>query len=382
MTSARRGREVAGPFQRRWLPMDWNSALVGLISIAALVIVSFAWLRAQAGDSDFLSFYAGAKLAGSPHLYSVQRVNAIQANYARKPEEVRAYIRLPYYAALLWPLGRLPYRKALVIWELINIAALAGFILFWSPRAINFPLACFYFPTWQGLMGGQDVPLVLLCFSASAFLLLRKRDVAAGLVMALCAAKFHIFLLLPLVIVARRLWRFGFGFATGSAVLLAACFAVGGRDWPARYYELIQINERAQASQRHMPNLNGLFHAWPYATLWVALFSVAVLVGTWYVARRVSLRDAMAFMLCGGLLVSLHAFIYDFCFLLPFFLLLAARRSFGQVLFLSSAVGAASLTLLAPSISFLAPLATLSLFGAAVYEAYRETRRGMQPAGV
>jgi Glycosyltransferase family 87 len=342
-----------------------DARLAALLSLAMLAVIAFGTVAAEHWETDFLSFYAGSQLAGTPHLYSVAHVQAIQAPLERHPHEVRAYIRPPFYAALTWPLGRLPYRAAHVIWQILNLAALAAFIWLWSPGARSFPLCCFCIPVWASLACGQDMPLLLALLAASVFLLGRRRPFAAGLLLALCGVKFHLFLLLPLVIFRRKLWRYAAGLAAGAAALLAISFALGGWNWPLQYYHLLRLNERYQNSQSYMANLNGLFHGVPHALLWIALGSAAVAAAVWYVIPRVSLPAAMALALCGGLLVSPHTFIYDLGFLLP---LLALERHAAT---LSVVVSAATLAITLPATAFLGQLALLGLFGAAVYSAGR-----------
>jgi hypothetical protein len=209
------------------------------------------------------------------------------------------------------------------------------------------------------------MPFFLALMAASVLLLVRGRPFAAGLVMALCGIKFHLFLLLPLVIFRRKLWRFAGGLAAGGAALLAASFAAGGWRWPIEYYQLLQLNERNQNSLSYMANLNGLFHRVPYSTLWIALVSSGVLVAAWYVIPRVSLPAAMGLALCGGLLISPHTFIYDLGFLLPMVTL--ERRAVA----LTVLVSAAALAITVPAIAFLGQLALLALFATVVYGACR-----------
>jgi hypothetical protein len=184
--------------------------------------------------------------------------------------------------------------------------------------------------------------------------------------MAVCGVKFHLFLLLPVLIIARRKWRFGGGLAAGGAGLLAISFAVAGWGWPRQYYALVQLNERYQASQSYMPNLNGLFHAVPHGAVWTALGAAAVAAAAWYAVRRVSMATAMALVMCGGVVISPHAFIYDLGLLLPFLLL--EDRLPGRAVALSAIAGAAALALTAPAIAFVGQLAIAGLFGAAAWE--------------
>ncbi len=345
---------------RTWLPVA--------VSFAALFVLAFAWPSIRRGESDLLSFYTGAKLVGTPHLYSVEHAHQIQGQLGR-PSEVRAYIRPPFYAALLWPLGKLPYEKALAVWQLLNLAALGGFVWLWSPRALSVVMCCWFFPAWMNFAVGQDMPLILFCVSLSVWLLRRKRDFLAGLVLALCGAKFQLFLLLPVLIVARRLWRLGLGLTTGAAALLAVSAAVAGWAWPARYYALLEMNERFQASQSYMPNLNGLFHGVPHSAVWIVMSTVAVIAGSWYVFRRSDTEHALAVSLCAGLLIGLHSFIYDCAILLPLFLTRAGRAGFGITPTLSMLIGSSALALTAPSISVIGQLSVLLLFCWIVYRA-------------
>ena len=198
-----------------------------VFSFAVLSLVAFGWPSVRRGETDFLSFYAGAKLAFTPNLYSVEHAHRIQRDLAN-PSEVRAYIRPPFYAALIRPLAALPYRRALLVWQAVNLAALAGFVWLWSPSALSAVMCCWFFPIWINFAVGQDMPLILLALAVGASLLRRNAVLAAGLVLSLCAAKLQLFVLLPLLIPAHRLWRLGLGLAAGGAILLAVSRAAAG----------------------------------------------------------------------------------------------------------------------------------------------------------
>jgi hypothetical protein len=73
----------------------------------------------------------------------------------------------------------------------------------------------------------QDVTFLLLWAALAVVLVRGGADFAAGLVLALCAQKFHLLVFLPVLIVAARRWRLGAGLVAGSAVLLALSFAAG-----------------------------------------------------------------------------------------------------------------------------------------------------------
>jgi hypothetical protein len=209
--------------------------------------------------------------------------------------------------------------------------------------------------------------------------LLRDRAFGGGLVLALCGAKFHLFLLVPLLLVSKHLWRFGLGLITGACILLVTSFLAGGIDWPAHYFNLLMANERGQASQSNMPNLTGLLHGLPFPLVWIAASSLMVAAATWYVLRRVPTRHAIGVVLCGGLLVSPHAYLCDCGFLLPIFLSKAEGRQAGRTIFIAILIGTASLTLSVPSVSFVGQLAVLGLFASMVWDATRTSSGSTTP---
>src|SRR5690349_3542491 len=158
------------------------------IAFGALLAVGLAYTVQGRHDTDFLSFYAGAKLVGTPYLYSAEHAHEIQKHFAN-PNEVRAFIRPPFYALLLYPLGKLSYPVAQVVWQLLNVLAMAGFVWLWFPKPMAAVLACFYFPVWINFLGGQDIPLVLLFTAWATHEMRRKKYFRAGFILALCAIK-------------------------------------------------------------------------------------------------------------------------------------------------------------------------------------------------
>ncbi len=332
-----------------------------------LVLIVLIAPGTRGGRSDFLSYYAGAQLAGTPNLYSVARVHAIQARYAN-PGEIVAFTRLPYQAALLWPLGKLPYRPAYFIWQALNLLAVAGFIWLWAGRVMFVPLCCLYFPMWVSFYSGQDVPLVLVSVALGAFLLRKDKHFVAGLVFALCAIKFHLLLLLPLLIIGKRLWRFAAGLLTaGAAEAGVSLWAGGGWDWPFRYISLLQLNEKSEAGVERMINLNGLLHRLPHAWVWLTLASALVAWGAWRVIRQSRMEVAIGAMLCGGVLVGLHGYMVDAAFLLPLFVTLADDLGLGRVSLISGLIGFSAAAASSTSTALIPQLALVAIFGWLVF---------------
>ena len=207
----------------------------GVVLLAA--IASPYWKDVALGHTDYLSFYAGGRLAFTPSLYDPPHAMAEQLRAAHVMGKGTYFIRMPWFAAAMWPLARLPYLTGQFIWEALLVAGLVAFVMLW-PRPslpVRTAILCYSLPALMSLRMGQDPPLLLAVMAVSLALLYRGKPVLAGLVLSLTLAKFHLFLpLYPAVLFARR-WRLASGLFSGTAFLLAVNFLVSGFDWPQRY---------------------------------------------------------------------------------------------------------------------------------------------------
>jgi hypothetical protein len=208
----------------------------GLVLLA--VIASPYWKDVALGHTDYLSFYAGGRLAFTPNLYDAPHAMAEQLRAAHVMGKGTYFIRLPWFAAAMWPLARLPYLTGQFIWEAILVAGLVAFVALWPrpPFLVRVAILCYSIPALTSLRMGQDPPLLLALMAIALVLLCRGKPVLAGLVLSLTLAKFHLFLpLYPAALFARR-WRLASGLFSGTAILLVVSFLVGGIDWPQRYF--------------------------------------------------------------------------------------------------------------------------------------------------
>jgi hypothetical protein len=266
--------------------------------------------------NDFVNFYAGARLAGTPLLYDAAAVADVEARDAGWSGGPLPYGHLPFHAVLLWPLGRLPYRDAFWIWEALLMAAAWGSVLFWKlpGRGVKWVVACWSVPLFAGLCNGQEGALLLFFVAASLALLRRGRPFLAGAALALCAVKFHLFLTLPLFVVAQRRWRVGAGLLCGGGALAGVSFAVQGPDWLRRFYALM-TSQAMNRRLEHMPNLHAVLHGHSWWELGVAGVAAGAV---WVAIRRAPSPEwAMAAVLAGGLLVGVHGYLADMTLLWP-----------------------------------------------------------------
>jgi hypothetical protein len=366
----------------RWL----DKAILCLVGLTFMGMMAYgARDQVFTGANDFLPLYNGTQLLGTPHLYSAEHNYALIQEHAGGFNLSLRYTRPPYYAALLWPLGQLPYLYAYLLWSLIGFCALAAFALLWripSP-ADALVLTCFSLPAFQSLMNGQDTPLLLLWIALAVLFERKGRPFAAGFVLTLCASKFHLFTLLPLLFVGQRRWPMLKGFAAGAACLVAVSFAVAGPNWPLEYYHTLADN-RVHPDVFRMPNLHGLLSGLPAAGLLQIVAGAAVVVATWRVIQQSSFLYGLATALIGSLLLSYHSYLSDCALLLPAATVVYAETKSRWLRLLGA-------LLLTPFLYFLliaerpvtysAQIVIAAFFAGAVWQAFRRARpQEAQPA--
>ncbi len=327
-----------------------DSWILGFLSVLALLMmaamVNQQWDRFSRGVNDFIPLYSGPYLLGDNLYDNAALLEAEKAQTGMHSVE-HGYIRLPFHAALVWPLSRLPYPTAYLIWQVASLLAVVGFILLW--RRPNIPstllMTCISIPVLHIWLKGQDVTFLLLAIAAAHRLHLNGRRFTAGMVFSLCAAKFHLFLLTPILIVGRRDWDFGKGLLSGGAALAMVSFAVAGWRWPLQFVESA-LDPKFSPGLSAMPNLHGALSELPASAALELAASIAVAAAVWFTARRGSFSIALAASLVGGLLLSQHSYLLDTAVVLPAALTVMTLSS-------SKALKVVALLLLVPPTAFL-----------------------------
>lgn len=283
--------------------------------IACNVFLRNAWQ----GRNDFLGFYEGAQLVGTAGLYDRDAVRHVQLRTTGETFEIQ-YGRLPCFAWFIKPLGSLPYRSAYTLWAVLQGAAFAAFLALWPAVSVTrrWLIGCWSLPAFISLFNGQDDLLLLVWAALAARLLRAGRPWAAGFALAFCASKFHLFGLVPLVILAQRRWRMAGGLASGAGVLLALSFAAAGMNWPLKFYGVL-TDPRISTGLHHMPNLHSLFAPLEPVGLTIQIAAaLALAAGLFLAARRTAdFEGPLALALVAGVLVGFHGYLADGAILLP-----------------------------------------------------------------
>lgn len=300
-----------------------RQTLIWLVCLAGAL--QYIWIETKwVGNrgTDYNQFRAAAELAGSGRLYDYTAIAAIERT---NHERTVPFGRLPFFALLFKPVALLPYSVGRVVWWIVNLSAIVGFALLWPHKPQGRVMALFWScPVWMLLNYGQDTGLFLFFACLSLLLLARGRDVAAGLVLSLCASKFHLALGFPVFLLAARRWRVMASGAAGCTVMLAISFTVEGPGWLSQFVELSKHPEFSAASWR-MPNLAGLVHSLPFALGVEVALSGVVLGAVWFIGRTAKIELGVLAALTGGLLVSHRSQAYDCVLLLPALFFVLAR---------------------------------------------------------
>lgn len=305
---------------------QWAGVAVGLIFLAFLGYLFRD--RLLNGRNDFVQLYAGARLSGTPELYDPSASERIHFEVLGMALKSLYYSRPAFYALLLYPFGLLPYSAAYWTYQTISLGALVAFLWMWSrkhPGLILFTSLCI--PVMANFVNGQDVTFALLAAALSIVAMRKNHDILAGLLLAFCAIKVHLFALTPIVLLINRRWKVLEGGFIGGSILMAASCWRDGWDWPLRYMRLLE-NPELHPGPDVMPTLHGLIYgAIGRESLPLEIvLSVAVVLMLIVITRQSSLEFAMACALIGGLLVGYHAYLHD-CVLLLLPLVLILEQS-------------------------------------------------------
>ncbi|MBW3618195.1 MAG: DUF2029 domain-containing protein [Proteobacteria bacterium] len=213
----------APPPASRFSPwtLMWIAALGALAGYAYCVWVFLDsgqwWINATGlpADLDFVCFWSAGRLVidGAPlGAYTPDSL-------ARWSEDARSYpfFYPPAYLLLVAPLGLLPFTAAAAAWVGATGAAYLAAVRAILPRAPVVALAAAAPAAFFNVYVGQNGLLTAALFGG-ALVLLDRRPIAAGLLIAALAYKPHFGLLIPFLLLLTGRWRV---FASATAGLLA-----------------------------------------------------------------------------------------------------------------------------------------------------------------
>ena len=306
------GSPTIAPGSRRIAVAVSFAVLVGVLAIPAFLMPS--------DTPDWPAFYVAGRLVGTPGLYSFSASHALTKEFADK-NFVWAVLRPPFYAAVLAPWSRLDSTHAWVAWQIAGLAAIAAATWLVWPSPLAVPIVLLFHPLWTAFRQGQDIAFVVIALAGSMRLLERKRVAAAGALLAICSIKPHLFLLLPVAVLAIRAWPLLLGAAVCGLELFLVSLVLQGPRWPAELWTAAAVNQS---------RISG---CWSFASMfpdnWAPFILAAVAVAAYSVCRRLEPPGAIAAAAAAGLLVAPRLYAYDVVIVLPL-LLICFRNYFGR----------------------------------------------------
>jgi len=297
-----------------------------------IVLLAFAgalfWFAFGAGaqpwsGADFVGFWVPANLAAegrSAAIYDPALLQQLQESVSGIP----GYLPWPYppiYLLLILPLGLLPYWYAFVIWEGAGLA-----VCWLAVRQVvgrdGILLAVAFPAVWIAIINGHAEPLLAGLLGA-AILRLDDRPLIAGTLIGFCAIKPHLFLLVPVALVASAQWRaVAAACLTIAALAIASLAGLGSEPWRAFVSEVAGLGSGIAAAEESFQDIitkklsafaygasiNGSHLAVILQTVVSSIAAVTVAL-VWQRHRAIEIR-AMT-LSCGTLLAAPYLFDYD-----------------------------------------------------------------------
>jgi glycosyl transferase family 87 len=361
--------------------------LLGLLPLL-FGIQCMGWITffpgALRGHADFRQLYAAGYMIWTGHageLYDYQAQKAVQDALVGADESALPFIRPAYQALLFVPFSLMPYRAAYLAFLAVNVILLG--IAFWllRPRLNNMarawqglPIFTFlvFYPVELSLLQGQDSILLLLLLGAALVALDRRRESAAGALVALGLFKLQIVIPITLLFLLWRRLRFCAGFALSACLVAAICVWTTGLAQTSVFFRALLSVGGVAGHQISFPlrvsimaNLRGLVFGLAHSRLSASgililtvLASAGTLLAAAFAARRQPSENQFILAVTASVVVSYYLFIHDLSVLLiP--IILTLDRYFGMEQTtdsLRSITGwTAALLLIAPMCIFLMP---------------------------
>lgn len=307
---------------------DFWMKLAAAAMIGAVLFALMPLSRMLRAENDFAHWYIGGTLFGTPDLHLQKANQDLQVKYMGGILDHSYFIRPTFYGLLLKPLSWMPYLTSYVVFQVFSVGVCLLYFLRTYARQWRdiYVFAAMSVPVISNIVNGQDVTLLLAVCTASLMLARKNRDFPAGLVFALCAIKFHLFILTPVAMLAQKRWRIFWGAVVGEIVLFLLGLTGGG--WSVFLSLIALLNRRENHPYAEaMPNLRGMVFALTGGAggigLMILLSLLVVGVVIFLAIRAGSYEKAFAYTLMGGLIVNYHAYIQD-----PMLLLLVSAILF------------------------------------------------------
>lgn len=365
-----------------WRPSSDKFRLLACIFLAlfaAYEVTSLAVAAARgwpAGFGDSFALWSFGRFLGDHAAIAIYDPAALRSAQLALGMEPGASYPFPYppsFLLIVWPLGRLPGQIA---WAALVAVSLPLYL--WATVGRNWRspalVAALAAPTTTiAIVSGQS-GLLAAGLLAGGMRLAAANPVAAGVLLGCLTYKPQLGLVVPVALLAARLWRTVW-VALLTAVLLVVLTSIlfGGAIWPNWAVFVLGYPRQFAADSSEIVHLMptvlaallqlGIAPVAAQLAQWTVTAATAAIV--WSLCRSGPRQLAAAGVLVASVLATPYAFVYDMPFLATAVIWLVAERHHaggrfgtGEVLVMMAAM-IAPIMLVAGTSKF--PLATLSL---------------------
>lgn len=348
--------------------------LFGAYAVTFLVITGFRMIAKPSGD--FFALWSAARFVlenPAREVYDPAALKAAQLVLGMDPGTNYPFPYPPSFLLALAPLGLLPYVPA----YLVAIGVTLGLYL-WATVGARWrspmTVAALVAPTTTITIVAGQAGFLAAALLIGGFRLAATRPVIAGILLGLATYKPQMGVLVPVALIAARLWRSVLAAcATAIVLIVASSLSFGLTIWPAWVANIIQYSGQFAVESsliaHLMPTVSAALArigAAPAVAQMAQLAAAAVAAGVvWRCFRDGPSRLAAAALFVAAFLATPHAFVYDMPILATAVLWAIAERhsageafGTGEILIIVLAM-VAPITLVAGLTDF--PLAVLSL---------------------
>jgi hypothetical protein len=378
-----------------WRPGSDKFRLLAGIMLALSAAYGAAYLAVAAargwpaGFGDSFALWSWGRFAGdyiASSIYDPAALRRAQLALGMAPGASYPFAYPPSFLLVVWPLGQLPGAVACAVLVLVSLP-----LYLWATVGANWRspalVAALAAPTTAiAIVSGQS-GFLAAALLAGGMRLAASNPVAGGVLLGLLTYKPQLGLLVPVALVAARLWR-TLAIAGLTAIHLVAVTTIlfGAAIWPSWAASLPGFSRQFAAESSEIVHLmptvlvallqQGVAPATARLAQWVATAAAAAIV--WSLFRSGPPQLAGAGLLVAAFLATPYGFVYDMPILATALIWIVAERhcagdalGTGEVVVMMSAM-LSPIALAAGTSRFpLAPLSLILLLAAMVRRRHR-----------
>jgi hypothetical protein len=314
--------------------VDWKLVLSKTVTVgtkalvAAYVLKWFYEFLIRGGRSvggDFFYYWWASQLAREGSALVVYDFSKFQdvLKMANQNNFPVAWFYPPTFLLLILPLSSLPYIASLLVWISVTLLGYRQVVLRIAPHPLTSWLLLAFPATLMNISYGQN-GFLSAALLGGGLLLLDDFPLVAGILLGLLTYKPHLAVLVPVALIAGRLWGPFFGFLIASALMVMfSCFVFGfgplAAFWENSPLAVKILYTGFQGQIQDWSKMISVFSGARLAglapstalILQGAVMAAVLAVLTWVWSRKLPLSIRASVLTLAILLFTPHAFEYD-----------------------------------------------------------------------